>query len=204
MVARVVVLEDLTVVREMLVEVFSSDPRFEVVGAFSDGEAGLAESLRLLPDVALVDYMLPGMNGIEVGRRLLARGVRPVLLTAHDRPEVLHEAARAGVPGIVSKGAPLRTVKEGVSAVLAGGEYRCPTTADALRRSTDDPLTAREREVVHFIASGLSNKEIARRLGLSEKTVGNHRNNLMKKLGVHDVATLTRYAVERGLVRGVK
>ena len=86
--------------------------------------------------------------------------------------------------------------------VLAGKGYYCPATAAALRQvrhGRREPLSTREREIVGLVASGLTNKEIGARLGISEKTVGSHRTNLMRKLGVHDVATLTRYAVERGL-----
>lgn len=201
MVHRLVVLEDLTVVREMLVEVLGADPRYRVVGAFADGASGEAEIRRLAPEVALVDYMLPGKNGLDLSRRIMP-SVKVVLLTAHERPEVLCEAVEAGVHAVVSKAAPLQTVKDAVAQVLAGRAYYCPATAAALREmrvAPRDPLSAREREIVSLVALGLTNKEIAIRLGISEKTVANHRTNLMRKLGVHDVATLTRYALERGL-----
>jgi DNA-binding NarL/FixJ family response regulator len=202
---RVVVFEDLTVVRDLLVEALAAD--YEIAGAFEEGARGVKEAIRLAPDVALVDYMLPGLNGLDVARKLLAAlpRVRVILITAHDRPEVLLEAVDAGVHGVVTKGTPLRTLKDAVAQVLTTGAYYCPATSAALRDARSaprkkDPLTAREREIVQLIASGLTNKDVAKRLGLSEKTVSNHRTNLMKKLGVHDVATLTRYAVERGLV----
>jgi DNA-binding NarL/FixJ family response regulator len=204
--ARLVIFEDVIVVRDMLVEVFRSDAAYDVVGAFDDGAEGLEESLRLAPDVALVDYVLPGLDGLSVARRLMAAlpAVKVVLVTAHDRDEVLLEAVSLGVHGVVTKGSPLLTLKEAVAQVLTTGTYYCPTTAGVLQRARDrtrvDPLTAREREVVALIAAGMSTKQVAHHLRLSEKTVTNHRSSLMKKLDVHDVATLTRYAVERGLV----
>jgi DNA-binding NarL/FixJ family response regulator len=202
---RVVVFEDLTVVRDLLVEALASD--YDVVGSYDDGARGLPLAIAKAPDVALLDYMMPGLNGLDVARKLMTAvpRVRVILITAHDRPEVLLEAVDAGIHGVVTKGTPLKTLKEAVSQVLSSGAYYCPATSAALRAAKNapkkrDPLTAREREIVQLVASGLTNKEVANKLGLSEKTVSNHRTNLMKKLGVHDVATLTRYAVERGLV----
>lgn len=200
---RILLVEDQTVMRELLVEVLAADSRFEVVGAY-DAASGLLRDLRRVSaDVAVVDYALPGLNGIEIAKRLMPRGVKTVLLTAYEHPGLLRDAVAAGIHGVVSKSAPLGVVKDAVARVLAGERYRCPTTASALRSahpSTGSALTPREVEVVRLVAGGLTSKEIASRLGLSEKTVVNHRTNVMRKLGVHDAISLTRYALERGLL----
>lgn len=205
MACRVVVVEDQTVLRELLVEVLSSDPRYEVVGAFESAAALLREHNRLAPEVLIVDYALPGMNGIELAKRLMARGAKAVLLTAHDHPELLRDAVTAGIQGVVSKGGPLRTVKDAVAKVLDDEPYRCDRTAAALRQAETtnvEALTDREREIVRLVAQGFTSKQIGLRLGLSEKTIVNHRTNAMRKLGIHDVVTLTRYALDRGLLAG--
>ncbi|HVJ89069.1 MAG TPA: response regulator transcription factor [Labilithrix sp.] len=204
--SRLVIFEDLTVVRDLLVAVFSADPRYEVIASFDDGAKGLTAALELRPDLALVDYVLPGLDGIEVSRRLMEAHpeIKVVLVTAHDRPEVLREGVELGVHGVVTKGAPLRTLQEAVAQVLEVGSYRCSATELALHEppapSERSPLTVREREIVALIATGLSSKQVADRLGISDKTVANHRANLMRKLDVHDVVALTHYAIERGLV----
>jgi DNA-binding NarL/FixJ family response regulator len=200
---RVLIIEDQTVLRELLVEVFAADPRYEVVGEFGDGVGALREPCRTAPDALVVDYRLPNLNGIAIAQRFMARGVKAVLLTAHDHPDLLREAVAAGIHGVVSKSAPLRVVLNAVATVVEGREYRCAATESALRQAHSVPaitLTGREREIVKLVAEGLSSKQIAERLGVTEKTVGNHRTNLMRKLGVHDVVTLTRYAIERGCV----
>lgn len=198
---RLAIFEDVTVVRDMLVEVFRADPAYELVSAHADGAEGLASVLLDLPDVAIVDYVLPGLDGLSIARKLIATGTtKVVLLTAHDGPEVLLEATKAGVHGLVTKGSPLGILKEAVHEVVRSGTYHCPQAARVIRSGSHDPLTARERDILARIASGKSNKQVAYDLGLSEKTVANHRTNLMKKIGVHDVVALTRYALERGLV----
>lgn len=203
---KIVIFEDQAVVRDLLVEVFTSAPEYEVVGAFENGALGVEEAIALAPDVAIVDYALPGLNGLDVARRLVEAvpAARIVLLTALDRPEVLLGAVEAGIHGVVTKGTPLDTLKSAVARVLASEIYRCPRTAALLatikQDGRADPLTPREREIVRLVCSGLSSKEVAHRLSLSEKTVSNHRTNIMRKLDVHDVVSLTRYAVDRGLV----
>ncbi len=203
---RIVIFEDQAVVRDLLVEVFASTSEYEVVGAFENGATGVEAAIALAPDVAIVDYALPGLNGFDVARRLVAAvpSARIVLLTALDRPEVLLGAVEAGIHGVVTKGTPLETLKLAVARVLASETYRCPRTSALLATMKSDeradPLTPREREIVRLVCSGFSSKEVAHRLSLSEKTVSNHRTNIMRKLNVHDVVSLTRYAVDRGLV----
>jgi len=202
---RVVIVEDQTVLRELLVEVLSSDSRYEVVGAFESAAALLRALRSTAPDVVIVDYALPGMNGLELAKRVMAGGAKAVLLTAHDHPDLLRDAVACAIHGVVSKSGPLRTVKEAVESVLEGKPYRCHRTEAALREvETSNPeslsLTAREQEIVRLVASGLTSKQIGQRLGLSNKTVVNHRTNAMRKLGIHDVVTLTRYALARGLL----
>jgi DNA-binding NarL/FixJ family response regulator len=151
--------------------------------------------------------VLPDTHGLELLQELRSqpRPPRIVVLTAHSRPAVVKEAMARGAQGVVTKGTPLRELREGIERVSAGGIFYCSETSRLLREAAvtperDERLTARQREVVRLVASGKSTKEIASALALSEKTVTNHRARVMDRLGVRDVAGLTRYAVAAGLV----
>jgi DNA-binding NarL/FixJ family response regulator len=128
-----------------------------------------------------------------------------ILVTAHERSPIVREALEAGARGIVMKGTPLRDLRKAMEHVSAGGTYFCAATAELLRDSLSQPqpataLSPRERRIVQLVARGLSSKEIAAELGISTKTVSNHRTHVREKLGLRDVASFTRYAIEHGLV----
>ncbi len=201
------VVEDQTILREMLVELLEADGRFASVASCGSAEQAVEAVASGSFDLAVLDLMLPDGHGLDVLAEL--RKARPrcrsLVLTSHDRPEVVHAAVKAGARGVVMKGAPLRELRECVDRVLGGGVHHCPVSAALLHDSigsgtTEEPLSARERQVLQRVASGASTKQIASQLGIREKTVSNHRAAIMKKLGIHDIAGLTRYALRRGLV----
>jgi two-component system, NarL family, response regulator NreC len=179
-----------------------------VIGEASDGQEALRLAHAQPPDVAVLDIGMPHLNGIETARRL--RGVLPqtkiVLLTMHtDDPYVL-EAMQAGAVGYVLKTQAALDIVQAIRDVVQGGIYLSPRVSRAvvqayLTRSDlpPDPLTSREREILQLIAEGQTTKEIAWSLDLSVKTVESHRINLMRKLDIHETATLVRYAIRRGL-----
>lgn len=205
---RVVVVDDQTVFREMLVEILAADPRYEIVGQFGNARDAIAALPQLMPDLLVLDAVLPDLPGLEVLEAIRPkqrRGTSVLLVTAQEKPALVRQALSQGVQGVVMKGTPLRDLKEALTRVSSGGTYFCPTSSALLRRSAMEPaqgsrLSARERQVLQWVARGLSSKEIATELGISEKTVANHRMHIRDKLDLRDVASFTRYAIEQGLI----
>jgi DNA-binding NarL/FixJ family response regulator len=207
---RLVIIEDQTAIREMLVEILRLDNTYELVGEAGNGQVGLQLCLDAKPDILVLDAKLPGLNGVEVLRRLGKRlpNMRVLVFSGHENPVLVREMIEAGAHGFVEKTAGLFEFKKGLETVAGGGTYFGPAVAALLRNvvahpgasSTPDFLTDREREILQLIAESNSTKDIAAKLGLSMKTVDNHRTNLMRKLNLHDVASLTRYALDTGLI----
>jgi DNA-binding NarL/FixJ family response regulator len=202
---RALIIEDQTTLRELLEELFAS-VHYQADSAGTGAEArGLLAKARY--DLVLLDLVLPDAHGFELLSEIKAasRASRVIVLTAHSRPATVKEATSRGAHGVVTKGAPLRELKEAIDRVAAGGIFYCSETSRLLHEAAvtpecDQNLTNRQREVVRLVASGMSTKEIASVLILSEKTVTNHRTRIMERLGVRDVAGLTRYAIAQGLV----
>jgi DNA-binding NarL/FixJ family response regulator len=208
---RLVLIEDQTAIREMLVEILRLDNNYQLVGEAGDGQAALQLCLDTKPDVVVLDAKLPGLNGVEILRRLSKRlpNMRVLVFSGHENPVLVKEMIEAGAHGFVEKTAGLFEFKKGLETVASGGTYFGPAVAGLLRNvvanpgssNTPDFLTDREREILQLIAESHSTKDIAAKLGISMKTVDNHRTNLMRKLNLHDVASLTRYAVDIGLIQ---
>jgi len=212
---KLVIVEDQTIFREMLAEILTGTGRMVIVGQYATGESALAAlspransgKCDVSPDLVLLDGVLPDMRGLDVMRVLRERCPKlpVVLVTAHARPELVQEAVAAGARGVVSKGAPLHELGLAVDRVLSGGRYLCSITTQLLAEVMAEParaseLTPRQCKVVELVARGLSSKEIAVVLKISEKTVQNHRLQIREKLGIHDVAGWTRFAIERGWI----
>ncbi len=209
---RVIIIEDQTAVREMIAHVVSADPTFEVIAETGDGQSALTMCLETKPDFVILDVMLPGLNGAEVLRRFSKhlQNTRVLVFSGYQNPSLVRELLQAGAHGFVEKSAPLSELKKGIEIVANGGSYFGPEVAQMLREAVLNPqamskkgmeiLTAREREVLQLIAESYSTKEVARKLNISVKTAENHRTNLMKKLDLHDVASLTRYAIQHGII----
>jgi DNA-binding NarL/FixJ family response regulator len=191
----------------MLVEILATEREYALVGQSGDGQEALSMCLELEPDLVVLDAMLPGMGGVELLRRLLARlpGLKVLVFSGHESPHLIREMVEAGAKGFVEKTANLREFKKGLAVIALGGTYFGPAVAGALRGEFTQPaprgtLTGREREILQLVARGHSTKEIAARLGISAKTADNHRTNLMRKLDLHEVASLTRHAIDSGLL----
>ncbi|MFA5057983.1 MAG: response regulator transcription factor [Opitutaceae bacterium] len=207
---RLVIIEDQTAIREMLAEILRTDPSFKLVGESGDGQSGYQLCLETKPDVIVLDAKLPGLNGVDLLRRLskVLNNVRVLVFSGHENPVLVREMLEAGAHGFVEKTAGLFEFKKGLETVANGGTYFGPAVADLLRNVVANPgasassdfLTDREREILQLVAESYSTKEIAAKLSISVKTVDNHRTNLMRKLNLHDVASLTRYALEIGLI----
>jgi DNA-binding NarL/FixJ family response regulator len=204
---RALIIEDQTTLRELLSELLASS--YEVVSCATGSEARALLGRERF-DLVLLDLVLPDAHGLELLSELRAarpatRRPRTLILTGHAKPAVVRDAIERGAHAVISKGAPLRELREAIDRVSGGGFYYCSEISKLLQEATAAPptahkLTDRQRQILRSVASGMSSKEIAAALSLSEKTVQNHRARIMEKLDVHDVAGLTRYALSLGLV----
>lgn len=209
---RVLIADDHTMVRESLVSVLQAEGDVEVVAQAADGLEALEKALLTRPDVVVADLSMPRLNGLEVIRRLREAlpATKVLVLTMHQEDEYVLQAVRAGASGYLVKDSAASELLAAVRSLHAGRGHFGPQAARALAdqlqhpgRDVGDPygrLTAREREVFHLIAEGLTTKEIARRLEISVKTAENHRGRVLDKLDVRNTAELVRYALRRGLL----
>jgi len=209
-VKRIVIIEDQTAIREMLAEILRIDPAYAIVGECGDGQQACPLCLELKPDLLVLDARLPSLSGVDILRKIgrQLKNTRILVFSGYESPALVREMLEAGAHGFVEKTAGLIEFKKGLETIAAGGTYFGPGVAALLRNvvasgnthSGMDALTDREREILKLVAESNSTKEIAQRLAISVKTVDNHRTNLMRKLNLHDVASLTRYSLEIGLI----
>jgi DNA-binding NarL/FixJ family response regulator len=212
---KVVLVDDEAMVRVGLRMVLTAEPDIDVVGEAQDGAAAVEVVDRVKPDVVLMDIRMPRVDGVEGARRILAahQDVKVVVLTTFDEDDYIEAALRAGVSGFLLKVSPPEQLIEAVRTVAAGGglldasvtlrviESFAASPARAPRAVVLDTLTERERDVLRFLARGLSNAEIAGRLYLGEATVKTHVSNVLAKLGVRDRVQAVVAAYETGHVR---
>lgn len=209
---RILLAEDHTFVREGLRMILERRPEFEIVGEADCGRDVVQLAERLEPDIVIMDIGMRDMNGIEATSRIKRRSshTKVIALTMHsDRHHVL-EMLTAGASGYVLKTAGAEELTQAVLAVAKGRDYLTPEIAGIVVESyvrgqfpsadsALDSLGPREREVLQLVAEGKSSKEIATRLQISAATVDTHRRNIMRKLGSHSVAELTKIAIREGL-----
>ena len=202
--------DELTLFRESLAVLCESDGRFDVVAQCGDGEAATGLIRSLEPDIAILDLALPKLFTLEVVRKVRQAGVATrlvVIAQRRDRKTVL-EVLRSGANAFVLKSGPSAHLLESFQQVLDGGIYVSPQVeldkvfASRNKQEPEDPLetlSAREYQVFSLLIDGIRAKEIAARLELSPKTVDTYRASLMRKLDIHDVAGLVKYAIHRNL-----
>ncbi|MGO0122111.1 response regulator [Desulfothermobacter acidiphilus] len=206
---KVLVVDDHALVREGVKKLLSEDSRLEVVGEAGSGQEALELVAQLPVDVVLLDISMPDMGGVEVCREIKRSrpSVAVVALTVHDQEEYCLAMLEAGASGYVLKESSADHLIEAIIQAARGGEYLSPQLAGKMvkwfsraesRRGLCG-LTPREREILRLLASGLSNREIARQLYLSEKTVKNHLTSVFQKIGVSDRTQAALWAVKRGL-----
>lgn len=215
---RVLLVDDQALFREALGTLLGLNAQLEIVGEASDGEAGVAAAQKLRPDVVLMDIRMPAMSGVEATRRLraLVPETRVLVLTTFEDEEEVLAAIQAGAAGYMLKASPAEKLVEAICTVMRGGSPLEPSVAGKLmaefarlsRKEADqrgrqltDPLSARELEVLAALCGGLSNKEIAAKLGLTEGTVKNHMTQVLSKLGALDRTQAALRAHELGLLK---
>jgi two-component system, NarL family, response regulator NreC len=212
---KVLLVEDHAIVREGVRALLDEEPDIDIVGEAADGSEAVALAQTLRPDVVLMDLNLPGVGGIEATHQLrqLFPDVRVLVLSMYDSEEYVFRALRAGASGYVLKQSTSAELVLALRAVAAGSTFLSPSISQILisdymrRAQAEEPngaalniLTPREREVLHLVAHGLTNRQVAQRLHISIKTVETHRGNMMQKLDVHDRAGLVKFAIENGLI----
>ena len=211
---RLLLADDHAVVRSGLRMLLEAQPDMTIVGEAETGQEAIRRVAELSPDVVLMDIEMPGMNGIEATRRIKAGAPAAAVLalTMYEDDQYFFEMLRAGASGYVPKRAAPDELVSAIRAVSRGEVFLYPSLAgrlvqDYLRRGPageeeppGDELTPREQEVLTLIAEGLSNNEIADRLVISAKTVDRHRENIMRKLNLHNRVDLVKYALRKGLI----
>lgn len=209
----IVLADDHHVVRQSLRLLLEAEPRFKVLGEAANGLEAVDLVERLQPDVLVVDIMMPGLNGIDVARRVKKQmpGTIIVILSMHENEAYVVEALRAGVTAYVLKKATAQELVYALEQAISGHLFLSPPLTEhaiqaymeKMQGTALDPyetLTTREREVLHLAAEGLNNSQIASRLSISPRTAEMHHSNLMRKLRLRNQTELIRFALQRGIL----
>jgi two-component system NarL family response regulator len=212
MTLRVVLVDDHELMREGLRSILEREEEVEVVGEAASGRAALELARTLAPDVVVMDVAMQDQNGIEATRQIRAEcpGVKVLALSSHSDARYVTAMLDAGACGYVLKANAYDDLRRALDAARRGQSYLCADVTEAVvgasrRESAGVPvapralLSGREREVLQLLAEGLSSPQIGERLFVATSTVETHRRNLMRKLGIHSVADLTKYAIREGL-----
>jgi len=201
---RVALVDDHSLVRDGIRALLAVVDFLDIVGEADSGASAVEMVARTLPDLLLVDIGLKDMNGLEL-TRLLRRehpSIKILILSMYDNNEYVSESVRSGASGYVLKNSPSREIIAAIEAIASGGTFYSAEIAQKLaaERPTDNELTPRESEVLCKMVLGLNNKEMARELDISVRTVETHRLSIRRKLNIDKPAALLNYAIERGLI----
>lgn len=208
---KVLLADDHKMFREALRSMLAKETEIEVVAEVGDGRDVLIAAAKTKPDIVCMDVSMPGLNGVEATRRLVAAqpGVKVIGLSAYSDKRFVMEMLNAGAAGYVTKGDAGDELLRAIQAVRKNQTYLCPEVAaglvDVLRGNSADAVSplpqlgSREREVLQLVSEGMTTPQIAERLHLAPSTVEVHRRNIMRKLNLHSVAELTKYAIRTGL-----
>ena len=210
-VRRIIIVDDHHAIRRGVRQLLESEPYYQVVGEASDGRSGLELARETRPDIAILDYSVPELNGLDLSHALKREfpRIEILLYTMHDREEIIMNVLRAGVRGFVLKSDTEKHLVAALDALSIRRPYFSGAISDTLLaqfleskpQALTSSLTHREREVVQHVAEGRINKEIAARLSISVKTVETHRASAMRKLKLKTTADLVRYAVRNQLTQ---
>jgi DNA-binding NarL/FixJ family response regulator len=212
---RVILADDHTVVRQGLRALLAAEDDIDIVGEAENGRQAVQIARKLTPDVAVIDIAMPQLNGLEATRQITRAlpATKVLILSSYSDDEYVQQLTEAGAAGYLIKQTAANELIKAIREAHKGNAYFSPSIAKRLRdqcreafatgqpaKRRTDQLTAREAEVLQLIAEGRANKQIASELSISIKTVEKHRQQVMNKLGIHDVAGLTRHAIAKGII----
>jgi len=213
---RVLIADDHTLFRESLRSLLETAKEIEVVAEAENGKTTIIRVRESKPDIVLMDIAMPDIGGLEATRRIKEENpsVKVIMLSMYEADQYIFESLKAGASGYILKRNTFEELISAIRAVYQGESFLCPTVARKVinnwrqrvsldkkqPRVSHPSLTSREIEILTLVAEGKSNKEIAKLLNISIRTVQTHRFNLMKKLGVHDRTQLVRHAIKEGLI----
>jgi DNA-binding NarL/FixJ family response regulator len=201
---RLLIVDDHVMIRLGMAALMADEPDIEIVGEASNGAEAIARFDRLMPDVTVMDGMLPDIHGVDVTRAILEKHpqARIIVVSINESAEDIHRAIEAGAAGYVSKAQKQDVIIRAIRTVASGERFLEPELARRLSaRAATNSLSQREIDVLRLVASGLVNKQIGVELGLSENTVKTHISRIMAKLDTHDRTSLAMKAVTLGLLR---
>ncbi len=207
---KIIIIEDQTIVRDLLAWACQSTLKPQEIGQASDGATGVMRCSEIKPDLVFLDLELPDGDGLELlpELRRVAPRAKIIALSAHTDEVTVHRVLQSNIEGFVDKKThPMEILKEAVATVMEGRRYRSPVVREVWQRLLDEPaafnkiLSDREQETLVLVGRGYTNSEIAQQLGLRVITVQNYRCNIMTKLGIHSTSHLIRYATEKGFTR---
>jgi DNA-binding NarL/FixJ family response regulator len=211
---RLLLVDDHPIVREGIKSALSTRKTISIVGEAASGEEALSKALKLDPDVILMDINMPGMSGLEASRRLRKSipDAKILALTMHENREYILEMSQLGARGYVFKDSSPSELLRAIEAVHAGEFFFSPRASQYLLKAflrneqestnfSSVNLSQREKDVLQLIAEGFKTREIAKRLGVTDRTIETYRRRLMTKLNVHSVAGLIKHAIAKGIVK---
>ena len=212
---RLLIAEDHTIVRQGLSALLRSEPDIEVIGEASDGLEAVETANRLIPDIVLMDVGMRNLNGLDATRKIkkLFPQMKVLVLTMYDNEECIFQILKAGASGYLIKDSAMTDLVSAIRAVHQGDSYLSPSISKKVieeyirraelgeKKSVDDLLSDREREVLQLIAEGHSIPHIASSLCISKKTVEAHKTHIMEKLNIHDKVGLIKYAIRMGMTK---
>lgn len=212
---KVLLVDDHTVVRQGLRVLLEAEPDITIVGEAENGRQALRLVLKLLPNVVVMDVAMPLLNGLEAMRQIIKEvpSTRVLILSSYGDDEYVHQVTEAGAAGYLLKQTAATDLIRGIREARQGNAFFSPAISKRLLENCREAflkgapagtrfnrLTSRESEVLQLVAEGKVNKQIAAELCISIKTVEKHRQEVMNKLNIHDVAGLTRYAISKGVI----
>ncbi|MBC8379087.1 MAG: response regulator transcription factor [Planctomycetes bacterium] len=209
---KVLLVDDHEIMREGMSALLRKQPEFEVVGQAADGRKALELVSELQPDVVIMDIGMPNLNGIEATGQILSKNpkIKVMALSTHSEGTIVAKMVKSGASGYMLKESAFEELVDGINLMLSGKTFLCSKISkvvfsDYINIITNpkwlegDGLSRREREVLQLVAEGNTTKEIATALHLSPKTIDSHREHIMEKLGIRNIAGLTKYAVREGI-----
>jgi two-component system, NarL family, response regulator NreC len=208
----ILVVDDHALIREGVRKILASQPGWNVCAEASTGQIGLAEAMKLKPEVAIIDLSMPDMDGLQTAKKIKEScpNTEIVMLSVHFSDELVRKIMEAGIKGYVLKSDAGHELVRAVEAAANHRSYLTDQASKIVRDARDrrdipmrpikERLTSRQREIVRLIAEGKSSKQVAKVLGISAKTAETHRANIMRKLGIHTVSDLVHYAYQNKIV----